>query len=200
MLTAANTSMGFSLPTRSWWSGNEITVWQDEELFFIFIYYLHWTNLRAKLNVLVAGNLMSGYLVLLPKAFNRICKSRGFAEYVSVPSFDLDSDLFPCQFSPSSTSLSASTDKSVWAECWAFCLSSGTFPLQFLYKSKVPVEVTSAKWLMGWTGLKDSKNRYCLLEVICKSRSRCLVVGLCAKHFNLSKQHYKGFLLSPTSV
>lgn len=82
---------------------------------------------------------------------------------------------------------------SLWDECWAFCLSSGTFPLQFLYKSKVPVEVTSAKWLMGWTGLKDSKNRYSLLEVICKSRSRCLVAGLCSKHFNLSKQHYKKF-------
>lgn len=33
------------------------------------------------LNVLVAGNLMNGYLVLLPKAFKRIYKSRGFAEF-----------------------------------------------------------------------------------------------------------------------
>lgn len=36
--------------------------------------------MRAKLNVLVAGNLVNGYVVPLPKAFCKIYKSRGFAE------------------------------------------------------------------------------------------------------------------------
>lgn len=55
-------------------------------------------NFTKKLKFLVTGNLLNGCFVLLPRVYSRI--HRELSWEISVPSFDLGSNMFPCHFFP----------------------------------------------------------------------------------------------------